>query len=195
MPIESRQIPLGRRIPWFEVVDLDGREWNTAKLPEGRPVLVAFLCNHSPYVVHIEAEIAELGVRAREDGIFFLGIASNDERAYPADRRSELRSQAERADWRFPYGFDESQRAAKSFGASCTPEFFLYDRDWRLTYHGQYDSSRPTVLEPAPDHDDDLEQAIDDMLAGRPVLRRQLPAFGCSIKWRAGNEPSYVFTG
>ncbi len=192
MPVPSLKIPLGSRIPWFSVKDLDGHEWTTALLPAGSPVLVAFLCNHSPYVVHIERSLAELAREAAERGVFVLGIASNDERAYPADRRDLLKEQATRAGWMFPYGFDESQRAAKAFGANCTPEFFLHDQSHRLVYHGQYDSSRPASSEQEAVTGEDVRSAIASVLAGEPVSRRQLPSFGCSVKWRAGNEPAYL---
>lgn len=194
MPIQSLHVPLGSRIPWFEVTDLDGRVHTTADLPVGRPVVVAFLCNHSPYVLHLEKDLAAAARRWAESGVCCIGVASNDERAYPADNREELARQAARAGWTFPYGFDESQRAAKAFGASCTPEFFLYDRDGRLAYHGQYDGSRPATTTTDQSVGRDLCDAIEAVLADRPVARQQHPAFGCSIKWRAGNEPSYMFT-
>lgn len=195
MPVESHRLPLGSRVPWFEVVDLEGTTWTPEHLPLGAPILVAFLCNHSPYVVHIERSLGALAEEIRALGVVVLGIAPNDERAYPADCRNELATQARRARWQFPYGFDETQRAAKAFGAMCTPEFFVYDRDWKLAYHGQYDSSRPASADAIPVTGGDLLTAVEATIHGRPVRRRQVPAFGCSIKWRAGSEPAYMFTG
>lgn len=192
MPINSIRVPLGSRMPWFEVLDLDGRAVTTEHVPPGQVALVAFLCNHSPYVLRIEAALREAARRWLDQGVFVLGISSNDERAYPSDCRAQMRAQLERSGWPFSYAFDESQRAAKAFGAACTPEFFLYDRLGRLVYHGQFDSYSPTV--DPPESNDDVSRAIESVLAGQPVARRQRAAFGCSIKWRAGNEPSYLFT-
>jgi hypothetical protein len=193
MPIESRRVALGSRMPWFDVTDLTGRRWTTATLPETGPVLVAFLCNHSPYVTHIERSLGRVADRVAARGVFLLALSSNDQRAYPADHREKLAGQARRSGWHFPYALDETQRAAKAFGASCTPEFFLYDRDRRLAYHGQYDATRPATSSAHEADGGDVLAAVEAVLLGEPVSPRQLPAFGCSIKWRAGNEPAYMF--
>lgn len=181
-------------MPWFEVTTLEGSRWTTATLPEGRPSVVAFLCNHSPYVRHIEAALKTLSEDLAQLGVAVLAIASNDARAYPADSPSKLLAQVERTGWPFPYALDEDQRSARAFGASCTPEFFVYDGDRRLVYHGQFDGSRPASSTDVADGAD-VRRAVEAVLAGDAVSPRQAPAFGCSIKWRAGNEPAYMFVG
>lgn len=193
MPVESIRIPLGTRIPWFDLEDLGGQRFTTADCPTGRPVLIAFLCNHSPYVVQIEQSLAQLADDLARQDVFVLAIASNDARAYPADDLEHLVAQVKRSGWPFPYCLDPDQRAAKAFRAACTPEFFLYDEDARLAYHGQFDGSRPGASAEGP-AGADLIAAVNAVLESKPVARTQHAAFGCSIKWSAGNEPSYVFT-
>jgi AhpC/TSA family len=192
VPISSLPVPLGARLPWFVVTSLSGRRWDTSKLTEGRPVLVAFLCNHSPYVRHIEHHLGPRLSSLDKAKITVLAISSNDIRAYPTDNAEYLEAQARRAAFGFPYCLDMDQQAAKAFKASCTPEFFLYDSGWRLVYHGQYDASRPgSQLEVTGA---DLISAVAAACDNDVVTVEQQPSFGCSIKWRAGNEPDYAFT-
>jgi peroxiredoxin len=179
-------------LPWFAVTDLDGRQWDTSKLSEGRPVLAAFLCNHSPYVQHIERDLGARLSSLSETKITILAVSPNDVLAYPTDGLEMMKAQASRAGFNFPYCIDKGQQAAKAFGASCTPEFFLYDLDWRLVYHGQYDDSRPG--NDIPVSGVDLLTAIEAACTDDVVPAEQQASFGCSIKWRAGNEPGYAFT-
>lgn len=192
MPIPSLRVPLGKRLPWFSVTGLEGEIWDTSTLPEGRPVLIAFLCNHSPYVQHIERDLGPRLSTLPRSRITVLAISSNDVVSYPSDSQEMLREQATRAGFGFPYCIDAGQQAAKAFGASCTPEFFVYDLDWRLSYHGQYDSSRPGTGVPVSGRD--LLTAVAAVCDDDVVPAEQPASFGCSIKWRAGHEPSYAFT-
>lgn len=213
MAIESMEVSLGSLLPWFEVNPISGDGWdglgvhggdgldisdlssdrglNTSKVPKNQPVLVVFLCNHSPYVRPIEKSLGTLIARYREE-LFAVGICSNDEKAYPSDDVASLKAQAERAGFTFPYCQDVEQRAARAFEASCTPEFFVYDRNHRLAYHGQYDSSRP--VNDVPTTGANLKAAIDHVLASEVLLEDQLRSYGCSIKWTAGNYPIYLYT-
>jgi peroxiredoxin len=190
MPIPSLDLPLGTRMPWFRVTDLEGHEWATPDA-DGKPVsVIAFLSRHSPYVKHIETHLGASARLLLDENVMVLGISANDARAYPSDCRAMLGEQVKRAHFTFPYAIDESQQAAKAFQASCTPEFFVYDRELRLVYHGQYDGSRP-------DNDvevtgEDVLQAVDAARKGEVVSGDQPTSLGCSIKWRAGNEPGYV---
>ena len=192
MPIPSLPLPLGTRLPWFVVTDLGGHRWDTSKLSEARPVLIAFLCNHSPYVKHIESDLGRSLSALDNSKITVLAVSSNDTLSYPTYGPEKLRVQAGRAGFRFPYCIDQDQQAAKAFKASCTPEFFLYDLDWRLVYHGQYDGSRPGNNVSVSGSD--LLTAITAACSDDVVPAEQEASFGCSIKWRAGNEPEYAFT-
>ena len=190
MPVPSLDLPLGTRMPWFRVTDLDGRVWTTADA-DGKPEsVIVFLSQHSPYVKHIEKHLGAACARLLDKGVMVLGISPNDVSAYPSDSPEMLLGQAARAGFSFPYAVDPSQRAAKAFRATCTPEFFLYDHELRLVYHGQYDASRP---------DNDFEPTGGDVLqavratGNREVVSGVQPkSLGCSIKWRAGNEPGYL---
>jgi hypothetical protein len=191
MPVSSAQVPLGTRLPWFRVARLEEpTQWLTPKaLAPARPTVIAFLCNHSPYVRVIERHLAEYLNEVHADSVNVLAISSNDDRAYPSDSRGRLIEQIARAGFVFPYCLDRDQRAAKAFRARCTPEFFVYDNNGRLVYHGRFDGS-------VPGGDDEvsgveLRRAVEAARAGIPLWREQHPSFGCSIKWRAGTEPGY----
>jgi hypothetical protein len=170
---------------------LDGTRITTANLDAGRPVVVAFLCRHSPYVRQIESALASL-LDEFAPTTSVIGIASNDTRAYPDDAPEYLDKQAREAGFTFPYCLDVDQRAARAFRASCTPEFFVYDRQWRLNYHGGFDSSRPGSDLPVTG--DDLRYALASVRDGARLTQSPVPAFGCSIKWTAGHEPPYSYT-
>jgi peroxiredoxin len=145
-------------------------------------LLVLFLCNHCPYVKHVEAGIAQLANDEGGRGLFVVGICSNDIERSPGDGPDGMREQADRAGFSFPYLYDESQEVARAFTAACTPDVFLFDRQHRLAYRGQLDASRPG--NDVPVSCDDLRAAIADVLADRPVQGDQRPATGCGIKWR-----------
>lgn len=177
-------------MPWFKVTDLDGCAWSTPDADRKTVSVIAFLSRHSPYVRHIEKHLGVAAQTLLDQSVMFLGISANDPTAYPSDRPQMLREQVRRAHFTFPYAVDESQQAARAFQANCTPEFFVYDRELRLVYHGQYDSSRP-------DNDfevtgEDVLQAVTAARSGDVVSGDQPASLGCSIKWRAGNEPGYV---
>jgi hypothetical protein len=177
-------------MPWFQVRSLAGPTVSAEGLAPELPVLVMFLCAHSPYVIAIQDHLGRtISPRAGRD-LNVVAIASNDQRAYPSDSDNRLREQMCHAKFGFDYCVDDMQQAARAFGASCTPEFYVFDRDRRLTYHGQYDDARP-----GPDcmpTGTSLLEAVDAVVADAILEADQQPSFGCSIKWRAGAEPSYV---
>lgn len=190
MPVTAVRVPLGSRLPWFNVTSLDGSKVTTANLGQGRPVAIAFLCRHSPYVRLIEASMAPM-LNEFSDRVSVVAIAPNDVRAYPDDAPEHLEQQAEECGFRFPYCIDPEQRAARAFRASCTPEFFVYDAKWRLSYHGGFDDSRPGNHVAVTG--DDLRRALEAVVRGERLINHQPVAFGCSIKWSAGHEPAYSY--
>ncbi len=146
-------------------------------------LLVLFICTHCPYVKHIETALAALGHDYSGKSIHIAAISSNDAAHYPDDSPAGLRAQAHRLGFCFPYLYDESQQVARAYKAACTPDFFLFDKDLKLVYRGQFDSSRPGNGIPVTG--EDLRAAIDAILAGHPVSLDQRPSLGCNIKWKA----------
>jgi peroxiredoxin len=182
-------LALGTPLPSFELPDTDGRTVKSEDFAGAPALLVAFICNHCPYVKHVEHEFARLAAEYQKRGVAVVGISSNDSRAYRDDRPEELRRQKERVGFTFPYLYDESQQVAKAFRAACTPDFYLFDRERRLVYRGQMDDSRPSQAVPVTGRD--LRAALDAVLAGSEPSAEQKPSLGCNIKWKPGNEPGY----
>jgi hypothetical protein len=189
LPIEALPVSLGTRLPWFQLSDLTGTQHNSRTVDQDKPLLIMFLCDHSPYVRHIESTLAQLTDEWMDAGMLVLAIAPNDSMAYPDDAPKFLQAQIERAGFRFPYLLDVTQSATKAFRASCTPDFFLYGPDLRLIYHGQFDASRPA--NDVAVTGDSLRQAVEAVLSDALPPRLQHTSLGCSIKWKAGREPLY----
>ena len=186
----STMLPLGTPAPEFRLPEpASGRQVALADFASSPALVVAFVCNHCPYVIHLRTALAEFGRDCTRRGVAFVGISSNDAQRYPADGPAAMAEEARRAGWTFPYLFDETQEVARAYRAACTPDFFLFDRDRRLAYRGQFDDSRPANGRPVTGSD--LRSALDAVLSGKPVAARQLPSMGCSIKWKPGSEPDY----
>jgi len=166
-----------------------GRVLSLDDFADARGLLVAFWCNHCPFVKHVRDAFVDFARRAQERGVAVVAINANDADAYPDDAPEAMAREAAAAGYSFPYLFDESQEVAKAYGAACTPDFFLFDGARRLYYRGQFDASRPG--NDVPVTGEDLERAVDALLAGEPAPEPQLPSVGCNIKWRPGNEPAY----
>ena len=186
--VNSTMLPLGTAAPDFRLPDTNGKTVSLVDF-QGKPLLVAFICNHCPYVKHIGAGLAQLGRDYSSRGAAMVGISSNDVANYPQDGPREMAREARDAGYNFPYLYDESQTIAKSYRAACTPDFYLFDRNHRLVYRGQFDDSRPGNGLPVTGKD--LRAALDAVLAGKPASPNQKPSIGCNIKWKAGNEPDY----
>lgn len=185
----STMLPLGTPAPPFALTDTEGE---TITLDEqcGKPgLLVIFLCNHCPFVKHVQKKLAELTREYMEKGFGVVGINSNDVENYPADSPEKMIQEKASASYPFPYLFDETQEVAQQYKAACTPDFFVFDGDLKLVYRGQMDSSRPGNNIPVTG--EDLRAAMDAVLSGDPVSDDQKPSIGCNIKWKAGNEPAY----
>jgi len=186
--VNSTMLPLGTVAPDFRLPDTTGKTVSLSDF-KGKPLLVAFICNHCPYVKHIRAGLALLGRDYQSQGTAIVGINSNDVANYPDDSPAKMKQEAKEAGYNFPYLYDESQSAAKAYRAACTPDFFLFDKNHRLVYRGQFDDSRPGNGIPVTGKD--LRAALDDVLTGKPVAATQKPSIGCNIKWKAGGEPDY----
>jgi len=184
----STMLPLGSPLPDFSLPDPRGTTWSTADAA-GAPVLVvAFVCPHCPYVKHLEARFGEVAAALMERGAVVVAVQSNAVEDYPQDGPDGMVEQADDNGWRFPYLLDETQEVAKAFRAACTPDLFVFDRDGRLAYRGQFDGTRPNRGTPTGD---DLVAAVEALLDGRPVPEDQSPSMGCNIKWRSGEEPDW----
>lgn len=188
--VNSTMLPLGTVLTEFTLTDaVSGKPVTLSTYRGGKPVLLAFICNHCPFVVHLRSGLAKLGAEAQRKGVAVIGISSNDVENYPEDGPGKMKEEAKRAGYTFAYVYDESQRVAKAYRAACTPDFFLFDAAGKLYYRGQFDGSRPSNKLPVTGSD--LMGAIDSMLAGKPSPATQHPSIGCNIKWKSGNEPDY----
>ncbi len=190
MAVESTMLPLGTEAPEFRLPDFDGNQHALGDYAGAPALVVAFICNHCPYVQHIRAALAHVGRDLQARGAAVVAINSNDAVQYPDDSPDAMRAEAKDAGYTFPYLFDESQQVARSYRAACTPDFFVFDSERKLAYRGQFDDSRPSNGKPATGAD--LIGAVDALLDGRAVPETQRPSMGCNIKWKAGNEPAYA---
>lgn len=186
----STMLPLGTLAPGFRLPEpATGRTVSLADFASSPVLVVAFLCNHCPYVKHLGAALASFGTECAAKGVAVVAISANDPVKYPADAPELMAAEARLAGWAFPYLFDESQAVARAYLAACTPDFFVFDAQRRLAYRGQFDDSRPGNGRPVTGAD--LRAAVSALLAGRPASDRQIPSMGCNIKWKPGNEPDY----
>ena len=192
---ESLMLDLGTRAPDFELPDTSGRIYTLGDFSIAPGLLVAFLCNHCPFVQHLLDGFVAFAAEYGPGGLATVAISSSDVDAFPEDGPEEMARLAESRRFTFPYLFDESQSAAKAFGAVCTPDFFLFDANRLLTYRGQFDRSRPQTVHTQgnaiPVSGSDMRAAADAVLAGRPAPLEQFPSIGCNIKWKPGNEPEW----
>ena len=185
----SLMLDLGTSAPDFSLPDADGKIWHLAELAAQKPLLVIFLCNHCPYVIHIRAKLADVTRQFMARGVAVVGINANDADRYPLDSPEKMKEEILLAGYAFPYLYDESQAVAQTYRAACTPDFFLFDRHHRLVYRGQFDGSRPKNTEPVTGKD--LVAALEAVLIDAPQIADQYPSLGCNIKWKEGNEPDY----
>jgi peroxiredoxin len=187
----STMLPLGTHAPDFSLPNVDGSMVSRSDFA-GRPLCVIFMCNHCPFVVHIRAALSQFAGEYLTRGLAVVGISSNDVGSHPQDGPQQMRDEAQKAGYSFPYLYDQSQAVAIAYRAACTPDIYLFDADHALVYRGQFDSSRPGNGIPVTGAD--LRAACDAVLDGKPVSAEQRASIGCNIKWRAGAEPEY-FTG
>jgi peroxiredoxin len=182
-------LPLGTAAPDFLLPDLNGKMVGLADFKSAPALAVLFICNHCPYVKHIRAGLADFGRDAQKRGVAVVAINSNDPEQNPEDQPQRMRQEALAAGYPFAYLFDETQEAAKAYRAACTPDIYLFDKERRLAYRGQFDDSRPGKSVPVTGRD--LRAAMEAVLAGKPGPAIQIASIGCNIKWKPGNEPDY----
>ncbi|MEM9770940.1 MAG: thioredoxin family protein [Cyanobacteria bacterium P01_D01_bin.73] len=188
----STMLELGTAAPDFDLPDMASGDRITLKKFAGQPgLLVMFICQHCPYVKHVQDELAALG-RDYGDRLGIVAISANDAEKYPDDGPAGLKEMVKTCGFQFPLCYDESQMVAQAYTAACTPDFFLFAADgdvFKLAYRGQLDDSRPGNDKPVTGRD--LRAAMDALLRGAAIAASQAPSIGCNIKWKPGNEPSY----
>lgn len=192
---ESTMLELGSPLPNFQLPNaVDGSSVGSDDFA-GQPVVVMFICNHCPYVIHLSEKLAQLADGWIEQGVAVVAISSNDIESYPDDSPEKMKAEVELRSYGFPYLYDETQQVAKAFTAACTPDFFLFDANHALVYRGRFDASRPKRISSGvyesdvPASGDELASAIELVLSGKPISAVQYPSLGCNIKWKPSNEP------
>jgi len=182
---ESNMLPLGSEAPPFYLPDtVSGQMVRLTDIASDKGTVVMFICNHCPYVIHVNEEMVRLANDYSKKGISFVGISSNDVDNYPEDGPELMKSHAEKWKYPFPYLYDESQNVARAFDAACTPDFYVFDGELKLVYRGRLDDSKPKNGLPLTGKD--LRDALDAMLEGDAVIEKQYPSGGCNIKWKKG---------
>lgn len=181
--VASTMLPLGTKAFPFILPDtVTGKMMSLDELKSERATVIMFICNHCPYVQHVQTELVRLANDYQPRGVSFIAISSNDVESFPEDAPEKMKEVAERLGYPFPYLYDETQEVAKAYQAACTPDFYVFDKNLKLVYRGQLDDSRPG--NPIPVTGKDLRAALDSILNGQPVDPNQKPNLGCSIKWK-----------
>jgi peroxiredoxin len=184
---------LGSPAPGFSLPNVNltagGQTVSMTAMNKQPALLVAFISNHCPYVIHIRDSFVSFVSEYQKKGLAVIAICANDVRTHPDDSPEEMGKEAAKFGYTFPYLYDESQSVAKEYRAACTPDFFLYNHERTLVYRGQFDGSRPANGKPVTG--EDLRRATDALLEGAPMPAEQHPSMGCNIKWKSGEEPDY----
>ena len=180
----SNMLPLGTKAPGFNLTDVvTGNKTCLDDIKSDKAVVIMFICNHCPYVKHVQTRLVQLSDEYMEKGVSFVAINSNDVENYPDDSPDKMKEEAEKSGYKFPYLFDEIQEIARVYQAACTPDFYIFDRALELVYRGQLDGSRPGNDIPVTGKD--IMAALDSILEGKPVSSDQKPSLGCNIKWKS----------
>ena len=180
---ESNEFLIGAKAPSFTlintvndaVVSLDG-------LKGEKGTVIMFICNHCPFVIHVNEELVKMANEYQSKGVNFIAISSNDVEKYPQDAPAFMKQLAKEENYPFPYLYDDTQEVAKAFDAACTPDFYVFDADLKSVYHGQLDNSRPENGRPVTGKD--MRKAMDNLLQHKSVIENQKPSMGCGIKWK-----------
>ncbi len=192
----STMLELGTPAPDFRLPNTNpscgGEVVSLSDFSEARALLVAFICNHCPYVIHIRDEFVRFVSEYQAQGLSVVAISANDVSSHPADGPDSMADTARQCGFTFPYLYDETQQVAQAYQAACTPDFFLFDAEHKLFYRGQFDKSRPRNSESI--NGEDLRAAASAAIAGQAAPLEQIPSMGCNIKWKSGNEPVYAIS-
>lgn len=179
----SNMLPLGTKAPSFNLLDTRSNKFlSLDDLKSNTATVIAFICNHCPYVKYIQTKLVEVANLYQSKGISFIAINSNDIVAYPDDSPEKMQKEALAHQYPFPYLFDETQEIAKAYHAACTPDFYIFDKNLACVYRGRFDDATPGNQHIVTGQD--LTAALDDILAGKPVSDDQHPSLGCNIKWK-----------
>lgn len=179
----SNMVPIGFKAPDFELMDtISGRIMGLCDIKSETATVIMFICNHCPFVKHVNDELVRMANNYIPKGIYFVAISSNDVDNYPEDSPEKMKEYASRLNYPFPYLYDEAQRVAKAYDAACTPDFYIFDKEMNCVYRGQLDDSRPGNSKPVTGKD--MRDALDSILAGKEVNSIQIPSIGCGIKWK-----------
>jgi peroxiredoxin len=180
----------GSRMPGFSLPDVvSGKTVSDSDFKSKKAMMMVFMCRHCPYVQHVKKALAQIGKDYAARDLALVGISANDPAAYPEDAPASLKAMALETGFSFPVLFDGSQQVAKAFTAIATPDVFIFDKDRKLVYRGEFDDTRPHSGKDATGKE--VREALDAALSGRQVPVNQKPAMGCSIKWKPGNTPVY----
>ena len=187
---KSSMLPIGTKAPYFRLEDVSsGKMIELNETKDAKGYLVAFICNHCPFVIHLLDHLTIELNNLTKESIQVFAISSNDLKKYPQDAPGKMRELSQKYGFNFPYLHDETQKVAISFSAACTPDFFLFNENLKLYYRGRYDDTRPGSEESVTGAD--LLNATKSLLDEKSPPKTQLPSIGCNIKWRPGQEPSY----
>lgn len=193
---ESTMLELASSAPEFSLPSTDGNTVSIKDFADNPLLVVLFICNHCPYVIHIASALTALAKRYQEQGVAFVAINSNDTDTYPADSFDFMKVEKEKQGYTFPYLFDADQSVAKAYSAACTPDIFVFNDSRELVYRGQFDDTRPHRISSgnydssqSPASGDTLAAALNSLIKNEPLTGTQYPSMGCNIKWKPGNAP------
>lgn len=180
---ESNEFKTGTKAPDFNLLNtVDDKKYSLNQLKGEKGTVILFICNHCPFVIHVNAELVKMANEYQQKEINFIAISSNDVANYPQDGPQLMKQLAEQENYPFPYLYDETQQIAKKYDAACTPDFYVFDADLKAVYHGQLDDARPGNGKPVTGKD--IRKALDNLLENKPILENQKPSVGCGIKWK-----------
>lgn len=185
----SNMLELGTIAPDFSLISTDNEMVSLSDYTTSKAMLVIFICNHCPYVIHINKALVEYANDYKTKGVDVIAISANNADKYPQDNFEAMIEVAKKEEYPFPYLYDETQEIAKAYMAACTPDLYLFDGNRKLFYRGQFDASRPKNNTPVTGND--IRNATDALLNGKTEYNPQIPSIGCNIKWKPGNEPDY----